>query len=306
MKKKIIIPVLVLLALFIALPKIVLTVANYYGKKQEKYAFHIGDLSLNVFALSTTLKNVVVFHPESEKHFLDFDRMSVDYDLSKDVDVKINKLDVLLSSDIPKDANDKKDEEKKKSESEFYLNNVNVAINSLNVENTAQKDLISLRDFAMNIKNVGLGDVNEKTKFNMNSKLLHGGTFALEGSTHLEGEDSFPFDIRGSMKKINEKTFNQLIGDKLPFKIKDSEFEATILARTQNGEVIGEINPALKDFEAKVDKKADFIDKTIAKVSNAIFEKADDSNGLDFSIPFVLNRDFKVDLEKTLENVKIK
>lgn len=304
--------ILFLVALRAMTPLLVENYINHAGGDDKGYAFRVDDIDLKIWRGVVTVGEARVYNAKTDQNFVEANDITFNFDPTKIFDdrkvftVSGREIDIILSKDFASEIERVKNEAKKKTKNEVYLDKVEAEFKTINVQQNEEggtRTLITLEDTQALLKDFGVGSVNEATEFEVESKIAGGGNIQLQGKTVLEKKET-PWIIEGKMEAISSAVIEKLAGDKLPFEVEKANIDAEIAAHSSGGQISGVLEPHIKDFKL-VDKKDEgFLKRNLAKVGNYIFEKSKgDDEELSMKLPFTLNENFTLNLPETIDKI---
>lgn len=306
---------IMLVAVVVAAPHFIKSYINKMGADEKGYAYQIGDLDINPFKSQLKIKDIKAYNMKSNVSFAEVSDFKVKFNLidllknEKRLKLSINELNLILSKDLFEEINRIKNEVKEKASSEFYVDEVEALIGRINIRDLRKdnsRTILSLENANIKMNDFGVGSVNEKTEFKINSKIAEGGKIDLSGKTKLEAENT-PWVINGEMTGITAKVIEKMAGDKLPLEIKQANINSKITASSAGGQIEGYLSPDIKDFKLIEDKEDGFLKRNIAKATNFVLNKTTEGDKeIKMEIPFTLNENFSINIEETIKKLRAK
>lgn len=304
--------VLFLVSLRAMSPLLVENMINHAGSDEKGYTFRVDDIDLKIWKGEMTIGDVKVYNEKTDQNFvlardveLSFDPTKI-FNNKKAFSVSGKEVDITLSKDLFSEVERVKNQSKNKSKNDLYLSKVEADIDTINIQQSEKggtRTLITLKDTEADLRDIGVGSINENTKFEVKSKIAGGGNIHLEGKTKPEAQ-KVPWVIEGKMEEISSAVIEKLAGDKLPFEIEKANISADIKAHSDGSQVTGVLAPHIKDFKLADDKDQSFIKRNLAKLSNYVLERSKGKNDeLNMNLPFTLNENFTLNLPETIEQV---
>lgn len=303
--------VLFLVSLRAMSPLLVENMINHAGSDDKGYSFRVDDIDLKIWRGEMTIGDVKVYNEKTEHNFVEARDVELYFDPTKLFnDKKVfsvsgKEVDIILSKDLFSEVKRVKNQPKK-SRADMYLSKVEADIDTINIQQSdkdGKRTLITLKDTEAKLRDIGVGSINENTKFEVKSHIAGGGNIQLEGKTMPE-KDTTPWKIEGKMEEISSAVIEKLAGDKLPFELEKANISADITAHSNGGQVTGVLAPHIKDFKIADDKHQSFIKRNLAKLSNYVYERSKGKDEeLNLKLPFTLNENFTLNLPETIDQV---
>lgn len=303
---------ILVVGVFMAAPFFIKSYINKMGADDKGYAYRIGDLDINPLKAQLRIQDIKVFNIKSSVPFVEISDLKARFNLidllknDKRMTVNVNQVNFIISKDLFEEINRIKNEAKEKT-SEFYIDEVDAYIGEFNLKDLRKdhtRTVLSLKDANLKLNDFGVGSVNEKTEFKLNSSIAEGGNIDLSGKTTLEAQNT-PWSIKGEMKGITSKVIEKMAGDKIPFDIKEASINTKITASSSGGQITGIIEPDVKEFKLSVDKEEGFLKRNIAKATNFVLGKTvEGDKEIKLEIPFTLNENFTINFEETIKKLR--
>lgn len=293
-------------------PLLVENMINHAGSDNRGYAFRVDDVDLKLWRGVMTVAEARVYNGKTDQNFVEARDLEFNIDPTKVFDdkkvlsVSGKEVDITLSKDFLNEVERVKNQAKKETKGEMYLDKVEADIETINIqqyEKDGKRTLITLEQTEALLRDFGVGSVNENTEFEVDSKIAGGGNIHLEGKTKLEKKET-PWVIEGKMEEISSAVIEKLAGDKLPFEVEKANISAEITAQSNGQEVTGVLAPHIKDFKLSDKKDEGFIKRNLAKLGNYVLEKSKGKDDeIDLKLPFTLNENFTLNLPETIDKV---
>lgn len=304
--------ILFLIILRALTPLVIENIVNHSGSDSRGYTFRVEDVDLKLLRGEMSVAEFRVFNKATNQNLVEGKDITFNFDPTKIFDdkkmltIKGKEIDVLISKALFDEVKRVKNEAKESVKGEMYLSKVEAEIDKLNVkqfDNNKPRTLITLEKVESELRDFGVGSINENTEFTMNSKITGGGSIHLEGKTILEKERT-PWMIEGRMEQISSGVIEKLAGNKLPFEVEEANIDAGIMAHSNGEQITGVLKPKIKNFKVAENKDNNLIKRGLAKVSNYLFDKTKGKDKeLDLDLPFTLNENFTLNLPETIDKV---
>lgn len=289
-------------ALKVSAPMIVEKWINRQGAGNTGYAFSIRDVNLLFGKGQLVLMDVKVFNPKTSVKLIEAPHLTIQLNWNellvsqeRKVSISADKMDVILSKDFSSEMN-RIQSTAEADLKDFYMDSVEGKIGKLNIieqKEDLSRTVIELNEVNLKVKNISLLSINKKTEFSISSKIADGGKLSLAGKTNVEN-GSTPWSIQGTLRQVSADIFNKMAGDKLPFSFTESSLNAEIIARSENGEVIGEITPDIKRLNL-IEEKPGIPTQVIARAL---------TDELTFTLPFTLKDGLTLQYTDTFRKLK--
>jgi hypothetical protein len=293
-------------------PIMIENVINHAGSGDNGYAFRVDDIGLKLLKGEVSVGEVKIFSKTTDVNFVEARDLVFDFEPSKLFSDKKTfimegkQIDITLSKDLFEEVKRLKTAGKKAPKKEIYLERIEADFDRINIKQKQGKEartLITLENMEAELKDFGVGSINENTKFDVNSNIAGGGYIHLEGKTSQVQQET-PWKIEGKMEEISSKVIEKLAGNKLPFEVEKANIHANISAQSKGGEVTGILQPIIKDFKVAEDKEQSGVKRAVAKVANYVFEKTKGKDDeINLKLPFTLNENFTLNLPDTMDKI---
>lgn len=308
----ILVALIILVGVVVAAPFFIKSYINKMGSDNKGYAYKIGDLDINPFKAQIRFQDVKAFNFKTSVPFAEIDDVKVRFNLidliknEKRISVNMNQVNFIISKDLFEEMSRIKNEAKEET-SDSYIDEVDATFSEFNLKDLRKdhtRTVLSLKDASLKMNDFGVGSVNEKTSFKLNSSIVEGGKLNISGKTKVEMENT-PWAIQGEMTGITSKVIEKMAGDKLPLEIKEANINTRIAATSSGGKVTGVIEPDVKEFKLVDDKEAGFLKRNIAKAANFVLNKTvEGDKELILEIPFTLNENFSLNFEESIKKLR--
>lgn len=302
--------ILFLVSLRAMSPLLLENMINHAGSDQKGYAFRVDDIDLKIWRGIMTIGDVRVYNDKTEQNFVLARNLEFNFDPTKLFnDKKVfsitgKEIDITLSKDLFSEVERVKKQNRNRTKKDMYLDKVEADIETINIqqaEKGGKRTLITLKDTEAKLRDIGVGSINENTKFEVKSKIAGGGSIHLAGKTIL-AEKATPWVINGKMEEISSAVIEKLAGDKLPFEVEKANISADIVAHSDGNQVTGVLAPHIKDFKLSDNKDQSFIKRSLARIGNYVYEHSKNKDEeLSMKLPFTLNENFTLNLPETID-----
>lgn len=285
---------------------------NRSGKDEKGYTYKVGDINLKLLKGKVEIEDLNVFHAKSKVTFAEAENLVMDldwralFDDKKSIEVKGKEIDITISKDFFEEINRVKNEAKKANKQELYLDKLKGFVETVNfyeLKDNKSRNFLTLKNTEAEIRDLGLGSINENTEFKMTSGIAEGGKINLSGKTRLEA-NATPWEIEGKFSGIPGAVIEKLAGDRLPLDIEKANINASISAQSKGGQVEGVVIPDIKDLKFSDKKDEGFFKRNLAKATNFLFQKADKEFDFEFKLPFILNQNFTLNIPETINKLE--
>ena len=287
-------------ALKVSSPFIVERWLNDQGQENEGYAYSVREVGLSLKEGEMTLKDVKVFHPQTQVEILQSPSLKLKMNLpdilnasERRIVISADKLDVFLSKDLSSEIERMK---KSTENKDLYFSLVEGEFTELNIIEKKidfSRTLVGFRDVNLTMKELSMMSVNEKTQVGLAAKLKQGGEMSLTAKMSDEEGRSF-WAIEGSLREFPPELLNKVAGSELPFTFNEEVLNAQVTARSHEGSIMGEIVPEVSRLNL-IDERAGGPRQVIARAL---------TDELTFSLPFSLKDELTLEYADTYKKLK--
>ena len=313
--------VLLLLSAKFVLPPVLEAMINRSGGHEKGYSYKIKDLDIHFLKAEAAVRSLDVFNYKNDHTY--FEGKNIVMGINpfkvlgdhKVLSLKADVVNATISKDLFDEVKRVKNESKENIKGKegtaknIYLDRISADVKKFNIrllEEDKGRTLMTLNNFQVLVNDLGLGQPEKETEMKLTSEIEGGGQIVLHGKTKLE-KGNTPWTFNGEMKNITPPIIEKLAGQKFPFEVIASNFNAAIKAHSAGGQIEGEISPMIKDLKLNADKEKDFLKRNIAKATNYLTDKLKGENEqYTITLPFTLNEKFKLDIEDSWNKFKKK
>lgn len=320
-KKRYFFPFLSVLLVFAALawgfhvaaPYVLRDYVNKTGEDDRGHTYRIGDLGINLLKGEIDLTDVRIFHKSSTAsigyiHLLkvNFNWMDLAGD-EKSYKLEADVVDVLLSKHLVQELGRIKKEGQGEKIKGIYLKNVLANIDRFNLremDNDNIRTVLTLTDLEVNLKNIATEKIFDNSEFSMKSKILEGGLLNLVGKADkIDGAISWK--VTGNLSGIPSRVLEKMAGAEAPLDLVETKVDATIVARSADGIIKGEMDSRIESFRFTEEKTQGLVKKGLSRVTKLLLQdKLEEDGSLKVSIPFTLKDNFSIDVPEALRKIE--
>jgi len=299
--------------LHVVAPYVLRDYINKTGEDERGHTYRVGDLDLNLLKGVMTLQDVRVFHKSSTTslayinllkvnfNWLDLARNEKRYNLDADV------VDVLLSKHLVQEIGRIKKEAKAEKVKGIYLESVTTKIKRFNLREMDEEHIrtvLTLTDVEANLKNIATEKIFDNSEFSLKSKIQEGGAFSLTGKAD-KSDGSISWKLSGNLAGIPSRVLEKMAGAEAPLDLVETKVNATIVARSADGVVKGELDSRIEAFRFSEEKTQSLIKRGLNRVTKLLLQdKLEEDGSLKVSIPFTLNETFTVEVPEALRKIE--
>ena len=305
--------VAILFLIRMILPFVVELAINKKGSDAEGYSFRVRDVDIGLLKFEIIFHGVKVFNLRTHQNFLETEMMSVGFNpfhlmtKEKIVFIRGAELDFTLSNDFLEEVGRIKDRARYQRANvpfiqhlKFHFNEVSLRQIKLNSTQT----ILSMVDARLDLENLNLHEVNSSSAFHLTTKIAEGGTIDMSGKTKIV-DSSIHWIINGKMNAINFPVLDKLAGDKFPFEISETHFNAKIIAESHDSQIDGFITSSIKEINLRDDKKRSFFPRSPFESKKYPADKSKKRDDfIDLHIPFTLRDALTFNFREMIEKLR--